>query len=156
LDLEDIEGLAKLLISYDLNEAEWRCGGDEVHLVRRSPQMSVSPSLANCAFPGSQEVRVSPSIASGKSTECDDGKSSLHSINSPMVGTFYRAPAPDRPAFVEIGSSIKKNTTVCILEAMKVLSEIPAEVEGVIVDVLVKDGQAVEFGQPLFRVRLDS
>jgi acetyl-CoA carboxylase biotin carboxyl carrier protein len=74
-------------------------------------------------------------------------------IASPMVGTFYRAPAPGRPAFVEIGSSVQANTVVCILEAMKVLNEIPAEVVGTVVDVLVKDGQSVEYGQSLFKIR---
>jgi acetyl-CoA carboxylase biotin carboxyl carrier protein len=69
-----------------------------------------------------------------------------------MVGTFYRSPAPDRPAFVEVGSSVVPTTTVCIIEAMKVMNEIPGEVAGTIGEVLAQDGQPVEFGQPLFKV----
>lgn len=76
-----------------------------------------------------------------------------HSIPSPMVGTFYRSPSPDRAAFVDVGSEVRENTTVCILEAMKVMNEIPAEVNGTIMEILIKDGQPVEFGQPLFKVK---
>lgn len=73
-------------------------------------------------------------------------------VNSPMVGTFYRAPAPEAPPFVKVGDGVEPDTIVCILEAMKVMNEIKAEVRGRITEVLIENAQPVEFGQPLFRV----
>jgi acetyl-CoA carboxylase biotin carboxyl carrier protein len=73
-------------------------------------------------------------------------------IRSPMVGTFYTSSSPDAPAFVSVGSNVRKEATVCIIEAMKVFTEIPAGVSGTIAEVMVKNGQSVEFGQPLFRL----
>jgi acetyl-CoA carboxylase biotin carboxyl carrier protein len=73
-----------------------------------------------------------------------------HVVKSPMVGTFYRASAPGAAAFVEIGSAVKQGETICIIEAMKLLNEIEADASGVIKEILVENGQPVEFGQPLF------
>ncbi|WP_020616790.1 acetyl-CoA carboxylase biotin carboxyl carrier protein [Paenibacillus daejeonensis] len=77
----------------------------------------------------------------------------LHKIVSPMVGTFYRASSPDNPAFVQVGDRVSEKTVVCILEAMKLMNELEAEVRGEIVEILVENGQLVEFGQPLFLVK---
>ncbi len=74
-------------------------------------------------------------------------------IKSPMVGTFYRAPSPEAAPFVEVGTAVNEETVVCIIEAMKVMNEIKAEVKGVITEVLLENAKALEFGQPLFRVR---
>lgn len=82
-------------------------------------------------------------------------KDSLHRIVSPMVGTFYAAPSPEAPAFVKVGDRINDKSVVCILEAMKLMNELEAEVNGEIVEVLVSNGQLVEFGQPLFLVKAD-
>jgi acetyl-CoA carboxylase biotin carboxyl carrier protein len=73
-------------------------------------------------------------------------------IRSPMVGTFYTSSSPDSPTLVNVGSTIRKESTVCIIEAMKVFTEIPAGMAGTITEVVVKNGQAVEYGQPLFRI----
>lgn len=77
----------------------------------------------------------------------------LHVVKSPMVGTFYRAPSPDSKPFVDIGTKIKNESTVCIIEAMKVMNEIQAEVVGTVADILVENGESVEYGQPLFKVK---
>ena len=74
-------------------------------------------------------------------------------IKSPMVGTFYRAPAPDAPAFVEVGTVVQPSTVVCILEAMKVMNEIKAGLSGTVQEILVENGQPVEYGQPLFKIK---
>jgi acetyl-CoA carboxylase biotin carboxyl carrier protein len=79
--------------------------------------------------------------------------SSLVEITSPMVGTFYRAPAPDEPAFVDVGDRIQTGQTVCIIEAMKLMNELEAEVSGEVVEILVDNAQPVEFGQTLMRLR---
>jgi len=81
-------------------------------------------------------------------------KENMHEIVSPMIGTFYVAPAPDVPPFVEVGQEIKEDDSVCIIEAMKIMNEIKAEVKGKIVKVLAENGKPVQFGQPLFLVEL--
>lgn len=78
----------------------------------------------------------------------------MHIVTSPMVGTFYRAPSPDAPSFVELGSQVTPKTVICIVEAMKLMNEIEAEVSGEIVEVLAKNGDLVEYGQPLFKIKL--
>jgi biotin carboxyl carrier protein len=78
----------------------------------------------------------------------------LKTINSPMVGTFYATPSPENPPFVAVGSPVKPDTVVCIIEAMKVMNEIPSEISGTVVECLVANGTSVEFGQPLFRVKV--
>ncbi|MDR3117223.1 MAG: acetyl-CoA carboxylase biotin carboxyl carrier protein [Puniceicoccales bacterium] len=141
-----MEQLAELAERFALVEIEVDRRGLRIHLRR-----NVAPQPQPQRAPGEEPAasRVEPAVVS--CTRTADG--SVCTIHSPMVGTFYRSAAPDRPAFVEVGSAVVPTTTVCILEAMKVMNEIPAEVAGTVVEVLAKDGQAVEFGQPLFRVR---
>src|SRR5699024_2186019 len=80
-------------------------------------------------------------------------KDNLKTINAPMVGTFYKSPSPEESPYVQIGDSVSNESTVCILEAMKLFNEIQAEVTGEITEILVEDGQMVEYGQPLFKVK---
>src|SRR5262249_17764566 len=94
------------------------------------------------------EVLAAPAAA----TSAEDGNKQGHVVASPFVGTFYRTPAPDQPAFVEVGSVVKKGQVLCIIEAMKLMNEIEADEPGKITEILVETGQPVEFGQPLFRV----
>ena len=79
--------------------------------------------------------------------------SNYETINAPMVGTFYKSPSPEEEAYVQVGDKVTNDSTVCILEAMKLFNEIQAEVTGEIVEILVEDGQMVEYGQPLFKVK---
>lgn len=88
---------------------------------------------------------------SSANTESEDN---LHTIKSPMIGTFYACPNPDEAAYVQVGTTISKADTVCILEAMKLINEVPSDVEGEIVNILVEDGQIIEYGQPLFTVKV--
>lgn len=94
--------------------------------------------------------KTSSATADEETSEADEG---LHKITSPIVGTFYRSPAPDKPAYVKKGDKISEDSVVCIVEAMKLMNEIQAEVSGEIVKVYVEDAQPVEFGQPLFGIR---
>ncbi|MCX8058734.1 MAG: acetyl-CoA carboxylase biotin carboxyl carrier protein [Spirochaetes bacterium] len=79
---------------------------------------------------------------------------SIHIVKSPIIGTFYRSPAPDKPPFVEIGNKIKKGDILCIIEAMKVMNKIESEVNGEIVEILVENGKPVEYGTPLFKIKV--
>lgn len=108
------------------------------------PQMQVAPVTQAPVTP----VAATPAAA----TETADDSSKYVTVKSPMIGTFYRKPAPDKPMFVEVGSSISKGDTLCVIEAMKLFNEIESEVSGKIVKVLVDDSSPVEFDQPLFLV----
>ena len=102
-------------------------------------------------------IGTTPSVPDvAPATVADDETSNLHQIVSPMVGTFYRKPAPDKPDYVAVGESVSSDKVVCIVEAMKLMNEIKADVNGEIVKILVTDGEIVEFGQPLFLVKTDA
>jgi acetyl-CoA carboxylase biotin carboxyl carrier protein len=95
-------------------------------------------------------VEAAPTPAAEKAAEEEKG---IVLIKSPMVGTFYQAASPESPAFTKVGDTVNKETTVCIIEAMKVMNEIPAELAGEIKQILVENGESVEYGQPLFKVK---
>jgi len=143
-----------------LEELEIRHDDDKIYLKRSQPQSAQSPTITSLPVM-KQEFGAAP--VAGQSAEATGrpGASqpphdeNLVEIKSPIVGTFYAKPSPDSEPYVEIGSSVGPQTIVCIIEAMKVMNEIKAETSGMIADVLVTDGQAVEYGQVLFKVRPD-
>ena len=98
-------------------------------------------------------AEATPAKAEEESSGSEEEEEGMALIKSPMVGTFYQAPSPESPQFVKEGDTVNKETTVCIIEAMKVMNEIPAEIAGEIVRVLVDNGESVEYGQPLFKVK---
>jgi acetyl-CoA carboxylase biotin carboxyl carrier protein len=108
------------------------------------------PAAAPVAIPAAAPVAAAPAPAAAPAAA--ESKSNTIEVRSPMIGTFYRSPAPDKPAFVEVGQTIKAGDTVCVIEAMKLFNEIEAEVSGTIVKVLVNDSTPVEYDQPLFLV----
>lgn len=103
--------------------------------------------------PAANKAQVQRDDEASKSVDVQEDETDLHTIESPMVGTFYAAPSPEQPAFVKVGQKVTEETVVCIVEAMKLFNEIEAEVKGEIVEVLVENGQLVEYGQPLFFVK---
>ena len=109
---------------------------------------SAPPSPVGCSVPG--QAPAAAAVAPAAAPVATDTKH----IVSPMVGTFYRAPAPDAPPYVEVGQEVDPETVVCIIEAMKVMNEIKAEVKGVITEILAENAKPVEFGQKLFAVRV--
>ncbi|MGG5255108.1 acetyl-CoA carboxylase biotin carboxyl carrier protein [Neobacillus sp. SM06] len=113
-----------------------------VHVAQQAPVQQASTAVA-------QETAQVPKTETANQADTDN----LHKITSPMVGTFYASPSPDADAYVKPGSKVTKDSIVCIVEAMKLFNEIEAEVDGEIVEVLVKNGQLVEYGQPLFLVK---
>ena len=147
-NLDRLKDLVKIMEQHDLTEVSLE-SGDQKWSLRRGPQevMQMVPSAPAAAAPP-VAAAAAPAEANTEQ-KADDGPS----IVSPTVGTFYSAPNPDDPAFVKVGSTVQPDTIVCIVEAMKVFNQIPAEVSGTIVELLVNNGDSVEFGQPLFRVR---
>ena len=148
-DVRKIRRLVELMKEHDLNEIDLQQGEVRIQLRRASAQPIIAapathvplPAMAGPPAPES----VGPSVAEPKA-----GAVAL--IKSPMVGTFYSAPDPDSPPYVKAGDHVGPETTVCIVEAMKVFNQIPAELSGRIVAMLVENGAPIEFGQPLFRV----
>jgi acetyl-CoA carboxylase biotin carboxyl carrier protein len=149
-DVRKIRKFIELMNEHDLAEIDLRQGDQRIR-VRRGPEvvsMGAVPMAA--AGPAASSGRSAVGESKGAEATVDDGKSIL--IRSPMVGTFYAAANPESPAFVKIGDQVGPETTVCIVEAMKVFNEIPAECSGRIVAVLAQSGEPVEFNQPLFKV----
>lgn len=145
-DINYIEKLSKVLKDNDLTEISLE-DGDSAITIRK--EIVVAP----------QSVAVAPATATTVSTPSSQAEAPAKSevkkgtpVTSPMVGTFYSAPSPDAKPFVEIGSGVKKGDKLCIIEAMKLMNEIEAEVSGKVIEVCVKDGQPVEFGQVLMYI----
>ncbi len=153
LDIEKIRQLVDMMVANDLQEISLRDGDVEVSLRRPNydanngvvVSQGTAPMQIPAAAPGSAGIEP-PSAAPKEDT-------GLVEIRSPMVGTFYAAPDPESPAFVQVGNDVHHEAVVCIVEAMKVFNEIKAEVDGTIEKILVKNEQAVEYGQPMFLVR---
>jgi acetyl-CoA carboxylase biotin carboxyl carrier protein len=154
VDLKDIKAIIDLMKKNSITEFELERQDSKIRLKRGlnggSPAIqqedSYSPIPATMqpaiAAPASAIATAPPAAATG---EVD--------IKSPMIGTFYRAPSPEAGNYIEVGTSVTAETVVCIIEAMKVMNEIKAEVKGVVTQILVENGKPVEFGQPLFKVR---
>ncbi|MEM1109587.1 MAG: acetyl-CoA carboxylase biotin carboxyl carrier protein [Planctomycetota bacterium] len=157
-DLKTIRQLIKMMVDNDLTEIDLEGEGEKIKLKRGGPgggvqMVPASPAPAPAAAPAAPAPAAAPTSDAPAVGSDDVDDADLITIDSPMVGTFYTASNPDADAFVNDGDAVKPDTVVCIIEAMKVFNEIKAEVSGQIVEVLVKNGDAVEFGQPLYKVK---
>jgi acetyl-CoA carboxylase biotin carboxyl carrier protein len=159
LDHEQLRALLALLGDSDIQEL--RLEGDDFRLeVRRNmpgpPAVTMVPPPAATA-PGIPVAGSAPAVPAAPLSPPPPAppaaRSDLQEITAPMVGTFYRAPAPGEPSFVEIGNRINAGQTVCILEAMKLMNELESEISGEVVEILVENGTPVEFGQVLMRIK---
>jgi acetyl-CoA carboxylase biotin carboxyl carrier protein len=145
MDLRKLKTLIDLVAESGIAELEVTEGEDRVRIAKFSP--------APAAPTSSTTVMAAPAPASAAAAApvpAPEPVPTGHVVKSPMVGTFYRSPSPGAAAFVELGQTVKPGDTLCIIEAMKLLNEIEAEVGGVVKEVLVENGQPVEYGQPLF------
>ncbi len=170
MDLEKIQKLIEMMRQFDLTELAVRDEGMEFKARRgeRSfgPVMAVpapiapaavqqgAPSGANSAASTGNGASAVEAKAEAEDKKADGGGTppGLRQITSPIVGTFYRKPSPDSPPYVEVGDEVEPDTVVCIIEAMKVMNEIKAEVAGTVRKILVEDASPVEYGQPLFLI----
>lgn len=148
MDLRKLKTLIDLVAESDIAELEVTEGESKVRIVKSSavPQnqvMMMQPQAMQAQHAPAPLVTSAPVVAAAAEPEG-------HVVKSPMVGTFYRCSAPGVAPYVEVGSTVKEGDTLCLIEAMKLLNEIDAEISGVIKQVLVENGQPVEFGQPLF------
>ena len=151
MDLKAIKQVVELMKRSELSEFELEEEGFKLRLTRKGSEApQVIQAVAPVAAPATQP-QASAAPAAIESAPAEDPN--LSTITSPMVGTFYAAASPDSPSFVKVGQKTDADTVVCIIEAMKVMNEIQAELSGTIVECLVENGQAVEYGQPLFKVK---
>jgi len=148
INYEEIHKIIKLLEDRNLAEFELEIEGFKIKLRKNAAgaMMPAAPPQASSA---------SPSAAAGAAGLAEaepEAKGNAHVIASPIVGTFYRAPSPTSPPFVDVGDVVKKNQILCIVEAMKLMNEIDSDVDGVVKEIFVENGKPVEYGQRLFTI----
>lgn len=149
MDLKAIKQVIDLMKRSELSEFELEEEGFKLRLSRKNGEaatqiIQAAPAAAPVAAP-------TPVAETESAAPAEEAGISL--VKSPMVGTFYRSPSPDSPSFVDVGAKISEDSVVCIIEAMKVMNEIQAEIKGTITEILVENGDSIEFGQPLFKVK---
>lgn len=160
MDLSYVKKLIKLLSDSEVDEIEIEEEGKKIKVVKHSNNSSLlPPGISTYQIPAyPQPAQQPPQPASVQSATAPPvqaaapSNANVHEIKSPIVGTFYKAPAPDAAPFVEVGSQVQPGTVLCIVEAMKLMNEIESDVAGKVVKVVVENGQAVEYGQTLFLV----
>jgi acetyl-CoA carboxylase biotin carboxyl carrier protein len=151
LNMDELRELANLVIENGFTDFEFENENIRVRL-SKTIQVAAASAPAVNVVPAASTEPVAATAAAAV-TEVADPDAGLFKITSPIVGTFYRSPGPDKDPYVSEGSNISPETTVCIVEAMKLMNEIQAEVSGEVVKIYVENGQPVEYGQPLFGIR---
>jgi acetyl-CoA carboxylase biotin carboxyl carrier protein len=150
-DVRRIRRLVELMNEFDLAEIDLRQENHRIRLRRGAEAPLLEAAPAPAAAPRAAAPAAPAAAPKPEPVAAADDKN-IVAIKSPMVGTFYRSPSPEAGPFVKVGDHVGPESTVCVIEAMKVFNELPAECSGQIVAVLVENGEPVEFGQPLFRV----
>jgi acetyl-CoA carboxylase biotin carboxyl carrier protein len=157
IDLDFVRGLIDAVDGSSIDTLEINRGGTRIRISKTPTPAAVvtGPGGAAAQAPGpapaASTVAMLPPTAAA-AAEPESTRGNLVDVTSPMVGTFYRAPAPEAPPYVEVGSHVTKGQTLCILEAMKLMNELECEVDGVVREILVSNADPVEYGQPLFRI----
>lgn len=152
MQIEDIKKLIQLLDESNLTELSLEEESYKIKLKKEKEVIRVEKEVSTVSAP-EQYLTNSASQSQPIQSETPSESLDYQVIKAPMVGTFYKSPSPESDPYVSVGDQVKSESIVCILEAMKLFNEIQAEVSGEIVEVLVEDGQMVEFGQPLFKVK---
>jgi acetyl-CoA carboxylase biotin carboxyl carrier protein len=154
LDLKQIKQIIDLMKRSELTEFAVEDEGFKLK-IRRGPTgqpiVASSGRGSDHPFPATETAPAAPLPAASAAPAGDEP--GVTYIKSPMVGTFYRAPSPENPVFADVGTAVTESSVVCIIEAMKIMNEIQAEAKGVVVEVLVENGQPVEYGQRLFKLK---
>lgn len=165
MKIQEIREIIKLVDASSIDEFTYESEGTKVKLKKNSG-FAAAPAAHAPAAPAAPKTEAAPQTAAPAPTAkaeelvseevpevASQSSENLHQILSPMVGTFYKSPSPEDEAYVQAGTKVSADQVVCIVEAMKLFNEIEAEVDGEIAEILVKDGQLVEYGQPLFLVK---
>ena len=158
MDIRKVKKLIEMLEESEIAEIEIHEGEESVRISRQS-SIAGTPVQSVVQVPGAEATgkgRTLQETQTGVGTPAADAELEGHVVSSPMVGIFYEAPSPGKPPFVELGSEIKKGDIICIIEAMKIMNQVEADVSGVIARIMVENGDPVEYGQPLYLVRESS
>lgn len=164
MKIQEIREIIKLIDNSSIEEFSYESEGTKVKLKKNNGNaVNVSTPASLVGVPSQESAAPAPTPAPAAKPEelvseeapeiPAQQNEDLHTILSPMVGTFYKSPSPEEAAYVEVGTKVTADQVVCIVEAMKLFNEIESEVDGEIAEILVKDGQLVEYGQPLFLVK---
>jgi acetyl-CoA carboxylase biotin carboxyl carrier protein len=154
IDVDTIRQLVEVLERSDVTRLSWRRGSERL-VLQRGPHPAASVAVATpglAAVPAVPAAGGGPRMAPAEPAGAPASEKPGALVTSPFVGTFYRAPGPDQPVFVDVGSLVKKGQVLCIIEAMKLMNEIEAEVAGKVTEILAENGVTVEYGQALFRI----
>ncbi|MFO7647028.1 MULTISPECIES: acetyl-CoA carboxylase biotin carboxyl carrier protein [Halomonas] len=150
MDIRKVKKLIELLEESNISEIEIQEGEESVRISRHPNGGSWQPAMPQGYAAPAPQAQAAPAPAAAAEPPADDAPTFRgQAVNSPMVGTFYRSPAPGSKPFIEVGSSVKKGDTVCIVEAMKMMNQIEADRDGVVEAILVEDGEPVEYDQPM-------
>lgn len=153
LNMDELRELAELVNEHGFTDFEFENENIRVRLSKTAPAQIVAAPAVHAAPVAAPVAATAPVAADSAQAEPASEDDSLIKIPSPIVGTFYRAPGPDKDPYVKEGDSVSENTVVCIVEAMKLMNEIQAETSGVVAKIYVENGQPVEYGQPLFGIK---
>ncbi len=151
IDYDEIRRLIGLLEEKNLSVFELEVDGLKVKIARGTPAPAGNVPPAVSAAPAAPQTPGAAAAAEAQ-VQADEAAKGHHLITSPMVGTFYRAPDPTSAPFVDVGDSVKKGQTLCIIEAMKLMNEIEADIDGTVVEIYIENAKPVEFGQKLFAI----
>lgn len=151
MDIRKVKKLIELLEESGIDEIEITEGEEAIRISRSSHAMAAAPMQYAAPLPA--PAAPAPVAAPAESSEPAKPETSGHAVRSPMVGTFYRAPSPTSPSFVEVGQHVNEGDTICIVEAMKMMNQIEADKSGVVEAILVENGEPVEFDQALVTIR---
>ena len=156
MDIKEIKSLIKMIMETDISEFELENADEKIRIKRGEPQEIIhyqAPQQVSIPHSQTPQPAEAPTISGPAAIVPAPVAEKGETITSPIVGTFYRAPAPDAPPYVEVGQVVEKGQVLCIIEAMKLMNEILAEKDGEIADICTNNGQIVEFAQTLFTLR---
>ena len=154
MEFENLLTLIKTVSDSELTDFDYEENGTRIRLKKKKETVVVSGASSNVPVMGLENIRTVENVAAVNTanTQADNSEPEGMIVKSPLVGTFYAAPAEDADPFVSVGDQVKKGQTLAIVEAMKLMNEIESDFDGKVEEIYVKNGEAVEYGQPLFRI----
>lgn len=154
MEFENLLTLIKTVSDSELTDFDYEENGTRIRLKKKKETVVVSGASSNVPVMGLENIRTVENVAAVNTanTQADNSEPEGMIVKSPLVGTFYAAPAEDADPFVSVGDQVKKGQTLAIVEAMKLMDEIESDFDGKVAEIYVENGQAVEYGQPLFRI----
>lgn len=154
MEFENLLTLIKTVSDSELTDFDYEENGTRIRLKKKKETVVVSGASSNVPVMGLENIRTGENVAAVNTanTQADNSEPEGMIVKSPLVGTFYAAPAEDADPFVSVGDQVKKGQTLAIVEAMKLMNEIESDFDGKVAEIYVENGQAVEYGQPLFRI----